>query len=433
MQKNKKDGDRYPQYQTHGVGGTQHCRTFVGRLPLLCAVLVLACSLAGCGVYRRTDLSDTMETVGVLQPDRPAAADTPVENVESPITDPYLGVEITFVAAGDNLIHPNIYQDAKSRGTAEKEYDFLPMYTDVADLIAGADFAFINQETLMAGEAYGYSGYPTFNSPQQLGYDLVALGFDIVGLANNHMLDRGSGGLYDNVQFWDSLPVTTIGASVGEAQPAFLEKDGVTVGMLSYTYGTNGIVQKADAAVKVPYIDKERIQTDLAALTESAPDITIVSMHWGIENVTTPSEEQRELAQMLADCGVDVILGHHPHCLQPIEWLTGKEGNRTLCIYSLGNLLSGMARPINQVGGFLCFSIVSDGAGGLMIDNVSFQPTVFYYGPNWYNTHLYRLEDYTEDIAATHGVGLSGYTLTAAEAKSIVENVIDGEFLVPKG
>lgn len=396
---------------------------------LLSTFLLTSCGEMDLGLYRRTNVSGAVETVGVAEPDAPMSTDVPDKTAESPITDPYLGVEITFVAAGDNLIHPNIYQDAQSRGTAEKEYDFLPMYTDVADIIAEADFAFINQETLMAGESYGYSGYPTFNSPQQLGYDLVTLGFDIVGLANNHMLDRGDGGLYDNVQFWNSLPVTTIGASVGEAEPAFLEKDGVTIGMLSYTYGTNGIMQKADAAVKVPYIDRERIASDLAALAESEPDITIVSMHWGIENVTTPSDEQRELAQMLADAGVDVILGHHPHCLQPIEWLTGKDGNRTLCIYSLGNLLSGMARPINQVGGFLGFSIVSDGEGGLKIDNVSFQPTVFYYGPGWYNTHLYLLEDYTEEIAATHGVQLSGYTLTVAEAQAIVENVIDAEFL----
>lgn len=275
----------------------------------------------------------------------------------------------------------------------------------------------------MAGADYGYSGYPTFNSPQQLGYDLVTLGFDIVGLANNHMLDRSDRGLYDNVQFWNSLPVTTIGASVGEAKPAILEKDGVRIGLLSYTYGTNGIVQKADAAVKVPYIDRERILADLTALEVEAPDITIVSMHWGIENVTTPSAEQEELAQMLADAGVDVILGHHPHCLQPMEWLTGTSGNRTLCIYSLGNLLSGMARSINQVGGFLGFSIVSNGEGGLKIDEVAFTPTVFYYGPGWYNTHLYLLDDYTDEVAATHGVQMSGYTLTHADAESIASVV----------
>lgn len=405
------------------------CRTLRLAYKRLLPACLLCAALTGCDLYRYTALDENIETIGTIRPDAPVNADQPVENVDSPITDPFMGVEITFLAAGDNLIHPNIYQDAQSRGTAEKEYDFLPMYTDVADFVAEADFAFINQETLMAGEAYGYSGYPTFNSPQQLGRDLVQVGFDIVGLANNHMLDRRDSGLYDNVLFWNSLPVTTIGASIGEAAPAFLEKDGVTIGMLSYTYGTNGITQGADAVVKVPYIDRDRIIADLDALAESKPDITIVSMHWGIENVTTPSDEQRELAQMLADCGVDVILGHHPHCLQPIEWLTGQDGNRTLCIYSLGNLLSGMARPINQVGGFLQFSIVSDGAGDLMIDHVSFRPTVFYYGPGWYNTHLYFLEDYTDEIAATHGVQLSGYTLTAAEARAIVENVIDPAFL----
>ena len=173
---------------------------------LLAALLCISAgTLSGCLHFRNTDgtvpeparPSDgtARETAaysdgGIPVPDKTALPDetsAPLETAE--LNDPYLGVDISFIAAGDNLIHPNIYMDAKSRGNADKEYDLLPVYSDVAEQIAAADYAFINQETVMAGASYGYSGYPCFNSPQQLGLDLVTVGFDIVNIANNHMLD----------------------------------------------------------------------------------------------------------------------------------------------------------------------------------------------------------------------------------------------------
>jgi len=208
-----------------------------------------------------------------------------------------------------------------------------------------------------------------------------------------------------------------------------LEKDGVSIGMVAYTYSTNGFRQSAEAEIKIPYMEEEQILADIALLQEMDTDITIVSIHWGIENAATPSDDQKALAQKMADAGADVILGHHPHCLQPVEWLTGTAGNRTLCIYSLGNFVSGMAAPINQVGGLFTFSVVSDGTGGVKIDKPLLTPTVFYYGPNWFNTHVYLLEDYTEDIAASHGVSINGYTLSADAARKIVTDVIDPQFL----
>lgn len=399
------------------------------------AVILILLLLTGC-----TDLSAD-PLVSLRIPDAPpvytsgapvhgntTVSDMPSEAVQYPELDPYLGLEITFLAVGDNLIHPNIYMDARKRGSAEKEYDFLPMYADVAEQIHAADFAFINQETVMAGESYGYSGYPAFNSPRQLGLDLVALGFDMIGMANNHMLDMGSAGLADTVRFWDAQPVIPLGASF-DPQPVILEKDGVSIGLLAYTCHTNGIRQRTDAEVKVPYAEEETILADIAALREREADVILVSIHWGNENSSVPSADQKHLAQVMADAGVDVILGHHSHCLQPVEWLTGTAGNDTLCIYSLGNFVSGMAAPINQVGGLFTFSVVSDGMGGVKIDTPLLTPTVFYYGPNWFNTHVYLLEEYTDEIAATHGVSINGYTLPVEKARQIVTDVIDPQFL----
>ena len=414
----------------------------------IAALLCLsAVSLSGCLHFRNADGSETTparpssgvsrETAaysdgGIPLPDRtvlPDETSAPLETTE--LTDPYLGVDISFIAAGDNLIHPNIYMDAKARGSADKEYDFLPVYSDVADRIAAADYAFINQETVMAGAAYGYSGYPCFNSPRQLGLDLVTLGFDIVNIANNHMLDMGTQGLSDTMDFWHTQPVLLLGAFYDEADAAVLRtlttNEGITIGMLSYTYGTNGIVKKASSPIDIPYIDTERIDREVRAARE-AVDFVIVSIHWGLENTHTPTDEQKYLAQRIADAGADVILGHHSHSIQPIEWIETDRG-QTLCAYSLGNFISGMARPMNAVGGLLSFHIEGDGEGGLVPASVEWIPTVFYYGMNWYGTHLYYLEDYTAEIAATHGTQLSGYTLSPEDARQMTRNVIDAQFL----
>lgn len=347
------------------------------------------------------------------------------------IADPYMGVDIRFIATGDNLIHPNIYTDAYYRGTAEKEYDFLPMYSDVADFVSQADIAFINQETVMAGEEYGYSGYPCFNAPRQLGLDMVSLGFDIINIANNHMLDKGAAGLESTIEFWNSQPVMLLGGYLNEEDYENIrvyECEGVKIAMLSYTLSTNGIIKSASSDVVIPYIDDGTILSDMEK-ARGLGDILIVSIHWGDENTQTPNSEQYRLAKLISNAGADVILGHHSHTLQPIEWIERDGGGKTLCIYSLGNFVSGMARPVNQVGGFLSFSIRSDGMGGLEIADVGFTPTVFYYGMDWYNTHLYFLEDYTAEIAQSHGVAISGYTLTPEAAREFVTNVIDKEFL----
>ena len=354
--------------------------------------------------------------------------DIPMEKAE--LTDPFAGAEITVTACGDNLIHPNIYIDAAYRKTAEKDYDFLPMYSHIAPHVDGADIAFINQETVMAGEGYANSGYPTFNSPQQLGLDLAELGFDIIGLANNHMLDKGAAGLEATINFWNSQPVTQLGGYLNEDDYAKLritETEGVKIVWLSYTLHTNMISKPASSPLVIPYIDDALILSDLARAQE-AGDFVIVSIHWGDENTQTPNAEQKRLASMIAENGADVILGHHSHTLQPIEWIETERG-RTLCIYSLGNLVSGMARPVNQVGGFVNFTIRSDGFGELIAEDVKFLPTVFYYGMDWYDTHVYWMDDYTADIAKNHGVAISGYTLTPEAAEAFVTNVIPEEFL----
>jgi len=346
-------------------------------------------------------------------------------------------LRFSFLCAGDNVIHPALYIEAKRRATEDsREYNFMPMYSDVADIIASADIAFINQETLMAGdEEYGLSGYPHFNSPQDLGYELYDLGFDIVNIANNHMLDKGAKGLSDTLDFYSTLDFMMIGGYRNQTDydtVRIYEHEGVKIAMLSYTEHTNGLSLSSSSELITPLLDDEVIKKQVKAAKESA-DLVFVSVHWGEENTTTPTQKQKHYAKVMADSGVDVIIGHHPHVLQPIEWLEGDGGKKTLCIYSLGNLVSEMEHSINMVGGIVTFDIAVEDGGDPFIDNVKLTPTIFHFGMNYFSTHLYLLEDYSEELASKHGTRIYGsssdHTYTYEDFKNLVKRVIDADFL----
>lgn len=342
------------------------------------------------------------------------------------------GRSYSFVAVGDNVVHTGIWLEAKLRAQSrsDREYYFAPVYDEIADMIKEADIAFINQETLMGGDELGISNYPRFNSPQDIGRDLVDLGFDIVNIANNHMADKGEAGLRGTIDFWESQPVVMIGGyrNYDDFQKIrTIERDGVTIALLSYTFSTNELSLPENTELYVPYIDYAEITKQVAAAKKAA-DLVFVSVHWGVENVFTPNSQQVSLAQYMADLGVDVIIGHHPHVVQPITWLTGKNGNDTLCIYSLGNIVSLMMAPYNMVGGVLKFNI-SEAPEGWFIEGVVFVPTVFFYGTNYYNQRIYLMRDFTEDLASRMGTQIYGNTATLDQLRGYVTQTIDSAFL----
>ncbi len=363
---------------------------------LLVAALLL---LTACANFDAPSADPLAALDTVAHPTDTEAALAPVE----PLPD--VVKTASFAAIGDNLVHPCIYIDARNRAVAGgREYNFKPPYADILPLLDAADYAFINQETPMAGAQFGYSGYPQFNSPQDLGYDLVEMGFDIIGLANNHMLDKGAAGYAGTIAFAKTLDALTIGAYENEAEYrdiAVIEKDGFKIAMLAFTHHTNYIKLPASSTLYVPYASDEEITRQVKAAQELA-DAVIVSIHWGTDNGNMPDDEQKHYAQLMADLEVDVILGHHSHTVQPIVELVGKTGHKTLCIYSLGNIISGMAEPKNMLGGVFAFTLVSTN-GEVTFTDVSFTPTVYHFGPSYYNGHIYLLEDYTAELHNGHG------------------------------
>lgn len=244
---------------------------------------------------------------------------------------------ITLAAIGDVLIHKSIYKDALKEGV----YNFMPMIEEVVPYLASADIAFANQETVIGGTEIGLSDYPRFNSPKELGDALQAAGIDVVSMANNHSLDRGYTALENAEQHWTMLGVCTAGISLTpeDEGSCILEVKGVRLAVLAYTYGTNGIPLPKDKPYLVHLLNEARLQADIQKARQEA-DAVIVSMHFGAEYRPLPDQSQLDWAELAASAGADLIIGHHPHVLQPFAWLDKPDGGKTLVVYSLGNFLA---------------------------------------------------------------------------------------------
>lgn len=283
----------------------------------------------------------------------------------------------------------------------------------------------------MCGEGYALSDYPRFNSPQQLGDAVVDAGFNIVGLANNHMLDCGEDGLLATLTYWEEQPVTHIGAyrsAEDFEEITVIEKNGIRIALLAFTYGTNNLKLPKDAVTYIPYIDNDTVARKVRE-AEALADLTIVSIHWGSENTFKPNAQQREVAALIHENGGDVIIGHHSHCIQPIEWI-GEGEARTLCVYSLGNFMSEMPRDINILGGMITFDVEKLGeTGHATVTNVCFIPTVFDYNRSFYNNHIFPLEVYTDAQAKAHGIAYYGNYTTLERLIGYVKDTIDAAFL----
>ncbi len=258
-------------------------------------------------------------------------------------------VKLAFV--GDVLIHRSIYKDAKT----EDGYDFRPMFEPVKKYIEEADIALANQESMIGGAALGLSDYPRFNGPSEVGDALKDAGFDVVNLANNHTLDRGPEAVENTIRHYRDLGIQYTGAYLSEEdrqQLRTMDKNGVKFCFLSYTYGTNGIPVPEGKPYLVNLIDEPTIREDVAK-ARGQSDVVVVSLHFGQEYVNMPNDEQKRIARAAAEAGATIIIGHHPHVLQPAEWIETEDGRKAFVVYSLGNFLAGQEGTRKRIGGIL--------------------------------------------------------------------------------
>ncbi len=378
--------------------------------------------------YGKNDVKETITPADVLGTGILACEEDVLQTAAEKIhTD-----KVSFIACGDNLIHSTVYSDAKTlaEGT-DKRYNFLPMYDNVADIIKDADIAFINQESPFAGDIKPTSGYPLFNSPDEVGYDLVELGFDVIGISNNHMLDSTTAGYKRTIEFWDNIDgAFQIGGYKNKEDfenIKVIEQNGIKIAFLSYTYGTNGLTLAKGSELYVPIYNDEDIDRQTKKARELA-DAVIVSVHWGTEDSFKPGPEQTRKAQIMIDNGVDVIIGHHPHVLQPMKWEERKDGGKTLVMYSLGNFLSGMMYSRNMVGGIMGFDIIK-APNGTSVENAYFIPTVCQYNYSVRGFKIYKFSEYTEELEKVHGAHKFDPSMSYKYMRNIINNAIPDEFL----
>ena len=358
--------------------------------------------------------------------------------------------EVSLMAVGDNLIHTAVWQSGLQ---SDGSHDYTLLYSNLAPYLETCDLKVINQETIFGGDEKGLQDYPVFNSPEAIGDTLEEVGFNVVLHASNHGFDMGLDGLLNCVSFWKtSHPAMTVlgiyETREEQSQIPVLEINGIKFALLNYTYSHNAetFSTKAEGHLNMlcnydansRYIDFNTIHPqvlDDIRRAESMADFTIVFPHWGIEYTMEATAQEITFASQMAEAGADLIIGTHPHVIQPVEWVTADNGNRALCYYSLGNYTSAQDGVAQMLGGMANLTIVQDESGTyIREDSIKAIPLVTHFiYPGWTGSSgvesTYLLDHYTEEQAAKHGLRNAwGIILTKDELLSLAQNTF-GEYL----
>lgn len=371
----------------------------------------------------------------VNNPNMFSATNTLVENdVKNEIQEEKVPEDtvINIVGIGDTLCHSQNFKDAYNSETGT--YDFSPMFKNIKKYFENATVAVGNLETTLAGEDRGYSGYPTFNSPDELALDLKEMGIDILTTANNHCIDKGYTGLERTLNVLDEYGIAHTGTSRSEEeQNTILMKDlnGIKTAFLCFTYGTNGIPIPSGKEYSVNLIDKDFIKQQLDKAKEEGAELICVSMHWGAEYRLKPTSEQEDLAEFLIKNGADVILGNHAHVPEPMEMKTVTLDDGTtregFVIYSMGNFFSAQTDNYTRDTLILNVEVRKDGkTGQITIDKATYTP-IYVYDNGQNAKDRYELLD-IEQIIKDYESGSSEYSesmynLMKSELKKIEEIV----------
>lgn len=336
--------------------------------------------------------------------------------------------KVTLIAVGDNLIHNTLIAAGEQE---DGSLDYTSLYANIKPDIEKADIAVIDQETILGGDSFEYTGYPLFNSPWEIGDAAIDAGFDIFNCATNHTMDMGWAGIEKELEYFsDKKNVVALGINADEREYntiTYYEKNSITFALLNYTYGTNGISLPEDKPWCVNLLDEEKVTADIKEAREHA-DVVIVFPHWGTENSHEVSDYQREYTQLFSDLGVDIVIGCHPHVLQPVEWVTNETtGKKMIVYYSLGNFISHQIELDQLCGGMAQLTIEKHG-DDIEISSAKLVPIVCHYnrGDNdKFEFDVYKLSDYTDELASTHSQ--SGGTVEYYT--DLVNDVIDEEFI----
>ncbi len=350
-------------------------------------ISLMALSLAGCTAS--SEVSTPVET----------STPTPEVEVVEEVKEPEVYTASLFMV-GDALIHGAVYYDAMQ---ADGSYDFHEQLARVGELSEGYDLKYYNQETILGGVELGLSSYPMFNSPVEVGQAMVDYGFNLVSLANNHSLDRFEAGIINSMNFWNAQEgVAAAGTNLSWEDQDKIEVheiNGISYVFLSWTYGCNGLTapEGKEYLVNV-YTDQEEKMLEQVRRANEMADVVMIAMHWGDEYSTSVNAQQERLAVELSEAGADIIIGSHPHVIQPVSWVND---GKTICFYSLGNMISAQdvqARLVEMAGALTITKTVLDDEVEIQISDVKADLLYDYYRPGFTGFKVVTFDELTTDM-----------------------------------
>jgi poly-gamma-glutamate synthesis protein (capsule biosynthesis protein) len=326
--------------------------------------------------------------------------------------------EVTLVMVGDILLHTPVEEAARND---DGTYNFDAVFSHTAADIRQADLAIVNQEVIIGGKDLGISGYPAFNAPAEIGDALVKAGFDVVCHATNHALDKGKRGIRNTLDYWNSThpEVAVVGINGSQQQRDTVDiitRDGIRIAVLNYTYGTNGIPAPKDMPFAVDMLDETKVKSDLEYAEKNA-DFTIVCPHWGTEYNTGIDRSQKKWTEIFRAGGADLVLGTHPHVIEPIEYMeddvpghgNNHGGGDMLVYYSLGNFVnwtSGTGRGVmnRMVGGMAQVTLEKRASGEVVVSDYGVKALVCHVNPGYNGVTVFPLGGYTDELAASNSI-----------------------------
>ena len=323
---------------------------------------------------------------------------------ETTTTPPDVTVDIMMI--GDILAHEGVYNSGLQ---ADGTYNFDHLFKNIKSDISAADIRIVNQETILGGVELGLSGYPCFNSPYEIGVAEAKAGFNVILHATNHTLDKGLTGVENCLNFWKTnypeMAVLGITDTEEDYNVIYVyNKDGFKIAILNYTYGTNGIAIPASKPYIVNMLDVDKITQDVTKAKEIA-DMVVVCPHWGTEYVYEPDSNQKYWTNLFLKLGVDVVIGAHPHVMEPVETLTRDDGHQMVVYYSLGNFVSNQDKMPRMLGGMAKVTLVKSGTdNSCYIKQYSYTPIVT---QKLFGTSLitsYKLSDYNDTLASENAI-----------------------------
>ena len=383
-----------------------------------------------------TTLSPTVETTTQPTTEEPTTIPTTVE------TEPFITSTASIGVSGDILLHTGLHASAKNGS----EYDFSDMFKFISEYYNRYDFMVANLEVPLAGAERGYTGYPLFNSPDAIATDLKEAGMDMVLTANNHTIDQGHDGLIRTQQALQDADMQYLGTQMNETDLDYIvqEINGIYVGMVCYTYETgdtsdgrktlngNPVPKKSTNLVtsfNYNQLDEfyAEVEQTLSDMKQAGAEATMLFIHWGNEYELKQNKTQSAIAQQLCELGVDVIVGGHPHVIQPFDTLTSSTGHETYCIYSVGNALSNQNR--NSLTSIANSAYTEDGMifgvtfekwndGTVNIQEITIMPTwVNKYWSNAAGKNLYYIMPLDTELESWDEFGVANTSYTYGSYK----------------